>query len=275
LASILDLIFSHRAGARVYGLAAIALGLVGLVWGDFAAVWQPVPQSVPGRTALAYIVAVALLLAGSAIQWRRTVALGALMLTALYGLGIALLHVPQVIAHPSVFVVWSGVAEQLALVAGGLVTYALSAQIDAALAKRISRIAHLVFGVCLIMFGLAHIVYIRETAEMVPAWLPPGQVFWADATAAGHIAAGVAILSGIAARTAAMLVTAMFVVFGIFVHAPAVFLDPHNHLHWAANAVNLALIGSAWVVAASLPAAQAQAELFAVNHTTGYRPNKS
>jgi uncharacterized membrane protein YphA (DoxX/SURF4 family) len=274
LASSLNLIFAYRAAARVYGLAAIALGLVGLVWGDFAAVWQPVPQSVPGRTALAYIVAVALLLAGSAIQWQRTAAPGALMLTALYGLGVALLHVPRLLAHPSVFVVWLGVAEQLALVAGGLVTYALSAQIDAAPAERMTRIARLVFGVCLMVFGLAHIVYVKETAEMVPAWLAPGQAFWANATAAGHFAAGIAILFGIAARPGAILLTAMFVMFGILVHAPALFLDPHAHINWAANAINLALIGSAWVIAASFPAAQPQAEILAVNHTNTYRPNK-
>ena len=44
-------------GRPVYGLAAIALGIIGLVWGDFAAVWQPVPATAPHRKALAYIVA--------------------------------------------------------------------------------------------------------------------------------------------------------------------------------------------------------------------------
>ena len=32
-------------GSHVYGLAAIAHGLIGLAWGDFATVWQPVPAS--------------------------------------------------------------------------------------------------------------------------------------------------------------------------------------------------------------------------------------
>lgn len=44
-------------GGRVYGLGAVALGLVGLVWGDFATVWQPVqalPFTVPHRMTLAY-----------------------------------------------------------------------------------------------------------------------------------------------------------------------------------------------------------------------------
>jgi hypothetical protein len=46
----------------------------------------------------------------------------------------------------------------------------------------------------------------------------------------------------------------MFILFTILVHAPRVLLTvPHNHFAWGENAVNLALIGSAWVVAASIP----------------------
>jgi uncharacterized membrane protein YphA (DoxX/SURF4 family) len=250
--TLLDVIFARRVSIRIFGLAAVALGLLGLVWGDFAAVWQPVPKDLPGRTALAYAVAIAFLISGLAMQWRRSTGFGALALTALYTLGVILLHVPRVIANPSVFVNWSGVAEQLALVAGGLVAYAYCAQLETARAERLSLIGRLIFGVCLIVFGLAHLVYLAPTAEYVPKWLPPGQIFWAYATAAGHFAAGIAILSGILARTAAMLLTAMFVVFGILVHAPTIFIDPHTHFNWAANAINFALIGSAWVIAASI-----------------------
>lgn len=36
-------------GRHVYGLAAVALGIIGLVFGDFANVWQPVPPLIcPG-----------------------------------------------------------------------------------------------------------------------------------------------------------------------------------------------------------------------------------
>jgi uncharacterized membrane protein YphA (DoxX/SURF4 family) len=260
-ALILDVIFARRVSVRIFGLAAVALGLLGLVWGDFAAVWQPVPKDLPGRTALAYAVAIAFLMAGLAMQWRRSAGLGALALTALYSLGVILLHVPQVIAHPSVFVNWSGVAEQLALVAGGLVAYACCAQLEAASPTRLSQIGRLIFGVCLIVFALAHLFYLAPTAELVPKWLPPGQTFWAYATAAGHFAAGIAILSGFLARTAAMLLTAMFVVFGILVHAPTIFIDPHTHFNWAANAINFALIGSAWVIASHSAHGSPSAEL--------------
>jgi uncharacterized membrane protein YphA (DoxX/SURF4 family) len=246
-------IFSPPVALRVYGLAAIAFGLVGLCWGDFAAVWQPVAATVPGRTVLAYLVAVIFLLAGSSIFRRGSAALGALTLTILYSLGVILLHVPLAIAHPKVFVMWSGIAEQLALVAGGLVAYAFCRTPPARSANfaRIVLCGRLIFGVCLIVFGLAHLFYLKPTADAVPAWLPPGQVFWAYATAAGHFLAGAAILSGIAARLAARLLTGMFAVFGILVHAPALLNDPHSHFNWAANVMNFALIASAWVIAAS------------------------
>jgi uncharacterized membrane protein YphA (DoxX/SURF4 family) len=109
------------------------------------------------------------------------------------------------------------------------------------------------------VFGLAHLFYPAYTAKLVPAWLPPGQIFWAYTTAAGHFAAGIAILSGVYARMAAMLLTAMFVVFGILVHAPTIFIDPHTHVNWAENAINFALIGSAWVIAASVPVRKSKA----------------
>ena len=125
---------------------------------------------------------------------------------------------------------------------------------EPATAARLSKIARIIFGICLIYFGLAHHFYLANTVSMVPAWLPPGQAFWAYATGAGHVAAAIAIISGVYARLGAILLTAMFILFTILVHAPRVLTDLHNHFAWGENAVNLALIGSAWVVAASLPA---------------------
>jgi uncharacterized membrane protein YphA (DoxX/SURF4 family) len=86
--------------------------------------------------------------------------------------------------------------------------------------------------------------------------LPPGQTFWAYATGAGHILAGIALITGVCARLAAILLTAMFIIFTVLVHAQRVLVTlPHNHFAWGENAVNIALIGAAWVVAASVPAA--------------------
>ncbi len=239
-------------GWRVYGLGVMALGVVCLALGDFDP-GQPVPKDFPIRTALAYAVAAFMLFAGAAVEWRRTAAWGAAVLTAYYALIVVILMNGRlVLARYAEFGTYSGAAEQLAIAAGALIVYAGSARIDAALAARLTRLGQLAFGVCALLFGGAHFFYMNLTAPLVPKWLPPAQEFWAYATGVGHIAAGVAILTGVQARLAAILLTAMFASFTPLVHVPMLLADPSRHMNWSENALNLALIGAAWVVADSL-----------------------
>jgi len=246
-------------GWRVYGLGVMALGLVSLAWGDFDP-GQPVPKNFPDRTALAYAAAVFMFVAGAAIEWRRTAAWGAAALTAYYALVVVILMNGRlVLAHYAEFGSYSGAAEQLAIAAAGLIVYAAGARIDAALAARLTRLGQLAFGVCALLFGGAHFFYMNLTAPLVPQWLPPTQAFWAYATGVGQIAAGIAILTGVQARLAAILLTAMYVSFTLLVHAPMLLADPSSRMNWSENALNLALIGAAWVVADPLAAVRRRA----------------
>ena len=68
----------------------------------------------------------------------------------------------------------------------------------------------------------------------------------------GFVAAGVAILTGVKARLAAVLMTAMLASFALLVHAPILLADHSSHWNWTEGAVNLAVMGAAWVVADSL-----------------------
>jgi uncharacterized membrane protein YphA (DoxX/SURF4 family) len=239
-------------GWRVYGLGAIALGLVCLALGDFHP-GQPVPKDFPERTALAYATAAFMLAMGMVIEWRRTTAWGAAALTAYFALVVVFLMNGRVLlGHYAEFLPYESIAIQLAITAGGLIVYASCAKIDVAQATRLTRLGQVVFGVCALVFGVAHFVYLSLTAPLVPKWLPPSQEFWAYATGIGHIAAGVAILVGVRARVAAILLTIMFVSFTVLVHAPMLMAEPANHWILNENAVNIALIGAAWVVADSL-----------------------
>jgi uncharacterized membrane protein YphA (DoxX/SURF4 family) len=239
-------------GWRVYGLGVMALALVCLAWGSFDP-GQPVPGDFPGRTVLAYAAAAFMLVAGAAVEWRRTAAWSAAALTAYYVfIVVILMNGRVVLARYAEFGTYSGAAEQLAIAAGGLIVCATSARIDAILAARLTRLGQWTFGVCALSFGGAHFFYMNLTAPMVPTWLPPTQAFWAYATGFGHIAAGVAILTGVQARLAAILLTVMYASFTPLVHVPMLLVDPTSHWIWSENALNLALIGTAWVVADSL-----------------------
>jgi uncharacterized membrane protein YphA (DoxX/SURF4 family) len=239
-------------GWRVYGLGVIALALVSLARGDFD-YGQPVPAGVPGRTALAYAAAVFMLGAGAAVEWRRTAAWGAAALTAYYTIVVVVvMNARLVVAHYAAFGSYSNVAEQLAIAAGGLIVYAAHAKIDAAAAARLARVGRVVFAGCALLFGGSHFVYMNLTAPLVPKWLPPTQELWAYTTGVGFIAAGAAILTGVQARLAAILLTVMFVSFTLFVHTPMLLADPSSPWNWSESALNLAVIGTAWVVADSL-----------------------
>ena len=239
-------------GRRVYGLGVMALAMVGLALGDFV-LGQPVPKDFPDRTAMAYTAAAFMLVAGAAVEWRRTVVWGAAALTAYYALVVVILMNGRVVlAHYAEFGTYSGLAEEVAIAAAGLIVYAASAKIDADLAARLTRLGQRTFGVCALLFGGAHFFYMNMTVPLVPKWLPPTQEFWAYATGVGHIAAGVAILTGVQARLAAILLTVMYASFTPLVHLPMLLADSSSHMNWIENAVNLSLIGVAWVVADSL-----------------------
>jgi uncharacterized membrane protein YphA (DoxX/SURF4 family) len=241
-------------GWRVYGLGVMALAMVCLAWGNFDS-GQPVPKDFPDRTALAYAAGAFMLVAGAAVEWRRTAAWGAAALSAYYALIVVILmNGPLVLAQYTEFGSYSGAAEQLAIAAGGLIVYAAYARIDAALAVRLTRVGQLAFGVCALLFGGAHFFYMQMTIPLVPKWLPPTQAFWAYATGVGHIAAGVAILTGVQARLAAILLTAMYASFTPLVHVPTLLANPSSHFNWSENALNIALTGVAWVVADSFSA---------------------
>ena len=239
-------------GWRVYGLGVISLAIVCLVWGDFV-LGQPVPKNFPARTALACAAGIFMLLAGAAVEWRRTAAWGAAALSAYYALIVVILMNGRVLLRNlTEYGAYSGGAEQLAIAAGGLIVYAAFARIDTALAERLTRLGQLTFGVCAVLFGGAHFFYMNLTIPFVPKWLPPTQEFWAYATGVAHIAGGVAILTGVRARLAAILLTLMYASFTPLVHLPTLLADPSSHFNWSENALNLALVGVAWVVADSL-----------------------
>jgi uncharacterized membrane protein YphA (DoxX/SURF4 family) len=231
-----------------YGLGAIALGIIGLVFGDFALQWQPVPKDLPGHHALALASAVIMLALGLGVLWSRTARPASAALALVY-LGWAALHGPEAAATPASVGSWLGMAETLSLSAGGLALFAMS---TAPSSDRLRLAARLVYGLCPLVFGLSHFAYAEFTAKMVPGWIPY-PLFWAYATGAGHLAAGLAILFGLAPRLAATLLTAMMGCFVVMLHIPRVMAAPDSHLEWTMTAIALSLTGAAWALRQSLP----------------------
>jgi len=239
-------------GWRVYGLGVMALGLTSLAFREFDP-GQPVPENFPYRTIVACVAGVFIVVAAVAVELRRTAAWGGAALAVYYGLFVVfLLDGRLLLAHYAEYGMYENIAMQLAIALGGLIIHTTSAGIDATLAARLTRLCQLVFGVCVLIWGGAHFVYMNMTAPLVPKWLPPGQVFWGYVTGVCFIAAGLAILTGVKARLAAILLTIMIACFGLLANDRILLTGLSSHFNWSESALNLALTGVAWVVADSL-----------------------
>lgn len=241
-------------GRRVFGAAAIIFGAIGLIWGEFVTIWQPVRGVSPGtQTVLAYLAAACLLGGGIAVQWRRRARPGLLVLAFVYMI-FAAFWLPRVILLPRIAGTWSGFAEQFCLVVAAMMAFVALSDSDARSRAPALLVGRVLFGLCAISFGVVHFEALKQTADMVPSWLPPNQRFWAGATGVAHLLAGVAIATGIRATLAARLLTAMFVGFGLLVWLPSLVAQPLVHRVWGGNAMNLAAAGAAWIVADVLAA---------------------
>jgi uncharacterized membrane protein YphA (DoxX/SURF4 family) len=240
--------WSGDLGRHVLGIAAFAYGIIALTWEDFDD-WQQLRSlsSAPAGRALVYLAAIAEVLGGIAIQWRKTARIGAAMLGAVY-LFFACRWTPNILAGPDVYDNWANLFEQLSLVSGALIVYG-SAATAAPWAFRVCQIGRYLFGVCVISFTLEQLVYLHGTAQFVPKWIPPGQMFWAITTTIALAAAAIAIVSGRLIVPASRLLTVMFMLFGLMLWLPRLLSNPNDHLNWAGNAQNLAITAAAWIVA--------------------------
>ena len=251
---------NQQPALTAFAIGMIGLGVLALIYGDFAMVWQPVPEWVPGRTMLAYASGVIMLLGGVGLLFRATAAWAARILFP-YLIIWMLLKLPSVIAAPGMEAVWLGFGELAVLMAGGWVLFAKMADAREGSPLRVLsseksiRIAQMFFAVWLIPIGLSHMFYVQATADLVPAWLPY-RAGWAYLTGAGHIAAGLGVLFSVFPRVAAFAEAAMIGVFTILVWGPAIVAMPKGRLPWTAFFISWAIAAAAWAVAQSVAGKQ-------------------
>ncbi len=208
---------------------------------------------VPGRTALAYGGGLVMLFGGVGLLVRATAG-WAVRLLFPYLIVWALLKVPALFVAPGMEAVWLGLGELTVLLAGGWVLFARLGEVRGdsvlgfATGERGVRWARMLFAVSLLPIGLSHIVYVKQTAELVPAWLPYREG-WAYLTGAGQIACGLGVLFSVLPRVAAMTEAGMISLFALLVWGPAIVAAPKGRLPWTAFLITWAIASAAWVAA--------------------------
>src|SRR5574341_945449 len=244
------------AGHVFFAAAMIWLGVMGLNKGTFVQVWQPVPNWVPAREALAYLCAFISLASGIGLLWQLTAAMSARVVFASLMLWLLVLRLPNLFFQtPVVLVAWT-FGSTAVMVAAAWVLYVWFAgdhdrqRLGLFADDRGVRIARVLYGLSLIPFGLAHLMYVDATTALIPSWLP-WHVAWAYFTGATFIAAGLAVTFGVFPRLAAALSTLQMGLFGLIVWVPRVLTGAVSDFQWGEFVVTCALTAGAWVVADS------------------------
>lgn len=234
-------------GRHLFGLAALAFGIIALVWHDYKD-WDQlryVLNATNGPVFL-YAVAVAQIFGGGAIQFRGTAKAGAVVLGVVY-LIFALLCVPPIIAAPRTYISWGDFFEQFSLVTGALIVYARWS--PAWKPETINQTGRILLGFCVASFALEQAFYLDATASLVPKFIPPSQMFWAVVTTGAFALAAVALLTNRMALLATRLLTIMLVLFGLFVWVPLLLSNPHSYANWSETVETFAIAGVAWILA--------------------------
>ncbi len=240
----------------VFGASAVLFGVIALMWHD-PDTWQSLSSlwKLPAGNVAGAILMVAQVAGGILLVFPRSARSASVVLIVVYAL-FSLACIPGIVAAPRVFGQYDGFFEQFSLLCGVVAVYAATAA-NAAQAAVPGRVARLGFGVSVISFTLAQIVYLRVTSDLVPTWIPPNQMFWAILTTIAFALAAVGILINVRARLALRLLTLMLALFGLLVWVPRLIAHPEAHLNWSEFALNFLITGAAWLAASSTVSASA------------------
>jgi hypothetical protein len=240
------------AGLIAFAAGSVILGAVGFGWRDFATNWQRVGPQVPLRTALACAAAACELIFGLGLLWRRTARVAAALLFGFFCI-FALLWIPPILAHPLVYDSYGNFFEESSLVIAAAVACAWLARAGSRWSRSLVPLTRL-YGLCVVSYALEHFFNLHGAASFVPTWIPPGQMFWAVATAICFVLAAASILTGILSGLASRMLAIMIAGFEILGWIPRLFEFPHLHFMWAANSISIALTTAAWLISDAIVA---------------------
>ncbi|MGA9853710.1 MAG: DoxX family protein [Gammaproteobacteria bacterium] len=243
---------SIRPMRVLFAATLIAIGITGIINGDFALGWQDIPlHHVPGRTFLAYLCASIELATGLGLLLKPTLTLTCRILFPYMLLWLVLLELPAVVRLSQHTDAWGSFGEIAIITTGAWCLFAAhagvweKAHLNFIVGTNGIRAARLLLIVSLPMIGLEVMADAAKTGNSIlPPWLQwlPFPTGWAYLSGVGSFAACLGLLFGVFPRLAATLEAAMLGTIAVVYWGP--------WLHTGRTATTAFLIS--WAIAAGV-----------------------
>jgi uncharacterized membrane protein YphA (DoxX/SURF4 family) len=255
-----------RLGRFIFALGLAGFAAVCFFFRDGVNSLQPLPPSTPWHAVLGYVTGVLMVGAAICVAADLELAVAALALGAFFMLWVLALHLPTLAPRPLRMGPWVGMMETVAFAGVAWMLAALAAADGSigeplrTLALRAANIGRWCVGLAFLLFALAHFMYGPFTASLIPAWIP-ARLFFAYLVGCAHLAAGLAVMTGIQARLAGRMLAIMFGIFAIILHIPRALASEHSRGRgeWTSLMVAVAMCGASLIVA--LDAARREAQV--------------
>jgi uncharacterized membrane protein len=189
-------------------------------------IMEVVPRWMPGRMFWTYFVGLCLIAAALSLVLNRYVRLSATLLTIMFVLFVAMIHLPNVAANPKDRIMWAIAVRDLSFAAGACALAATERAYDS---KAPMTVVRFYMTGALIFFAIEHVLHPQfapgvPLPKVTPAWFPFHEFL-------GYLAGVVLFIGGAAmsvqkhARTAATWVGVLFTVLTFFLYLPIMATD--------------------------------------------------
>jgi len=220
------MLFSTRIAAIFFAVALIGWGIIHFLIGDFIAGRAPAwPEGVPGKIIWAYVSGVILVISAASILTNQKTR----FIVTCTGVMILL---------------WAGARNLYITLStldyggqmtntGKALTIGFGCLLVANSFKNANKFAAIAIGLFMVASGIQHFIFIDFVKTLVPYWIP-GAAFWSYVAGVGLFLAGVALITGIRRKLAALISSWMVFIWFLILHVPRGFGETASYNEWIA-----------------------------------------
>jgi uncharacterized membrane protein len=222
------MLISARTATILIAIAVIGWGIIHFLAGDFMAGRAPSwPENIPGKIVWAYLSGALLIVSAFVIVlpnqktgWLVT-CLGIIILAWAGGRNLWI-----VLSNMDYGGVLTNFGKAITI-GSGLLLIANDKK------RSLFTFASICIGIFFLIGGIQHFIFIDFVKTLVPSWIP-GAAFWAYLAGLGLIASGIALITGIQRKLAAMIAAYMVFIWFLVLHVPRGFGETASFNEWLA-----------------------------------------